>query len=104
MTKKDFEELGYKRIRKDSILMKGYYCKSRYDGILNWLIEQDSESGDIGMYTGFACDYSDLDFEYTYISSDFYYGRIAKSLEDFRKLTINEIEGKAYNIYMTFAR
>lgn len=93
----------YKKIKKSLILMKGEDCYCRNEG-MSWVVTKDNSSAEIIMYVGWITFDEHTDTEFAYISADCYIGTVAKSLEEFRNMTIKDIEATAYNIYMTFAR
>lgn len=87
----------YIKIKKEEVIVRGNdcYCSS-YD-FLKWIIAKYRDS-----YCLFT-DYRE-DKDYIYLITDGYFGLLCDTLEELRNLTVKEIEGKAYNIYMTSAR
>jgi len=86
----------YIKIKKSEIVLQGTDCYCSYDG-LEWIVAKKDNS--YWIYTEFR---EDKDFVYLITSG--YCDHLCDSLDELRNLLVKEIEGKAYNIYMSWAR
>lgn len=85
----------YIKIKKKEVIIRGNDCYCSSDG-LKWIVAKYKDS-----YCLFIGYYENK--ENIYLSTDGYYGLLCNTLEELRNLTVKEIEGHAYNIYMSFA-
>ena len=86
----------YIKIKKNEIVLQGTDCYCSYDG-LKWIVAKDNNNYLI--YTDFR-----EDGDFVYLITSGYCGYLCNSLDELRNLSVKEIEGEAYNIYMSFAR
>ena len=87
----------YIKVTKNEIILRGTDCYCRSEG-LKWAVAKGNDGG-YWIYTAFR-----EDSDFVYLMTDGSNGYLCGSLEELRNLSVKEIEGHAYNIYMTFAR